>query len=74
MRRVEIEKNLYTCMHDYPKLDDLTKRDILQDIMQKRQINNMSTYYHNLSVFYKQLIPLLIDVCKLLLIGNVCTY
>ena len=25
----------------------------------------MSTYYHNLSVFYKQLIPLLIDICKL---------
>ena len=28
--------------------------------MQKRQINNMSIYYDKLSVFYKQLIPLLI--------------
>ena len=33
--------------------------------MQKRQINNMSIYYDKLSVFYKQLIPLLIDICKL---------
>lgn len=33
--------------------------------MQKSQINNISTYYHKLSVFYKHLIPLLIDICKL---------
>ena len=30
--------------YDYPKLDGLTGRDKLQDIMQKRQINNLSIY------------------------------
>ncbi len=42
--------------------------------MQKRQINNMSIYYDKLSVFYKQLIPLLIDICKLFLCSSKPTH